>query len=1063
MWRKYLLPSVASMAVMSYGITSYADNASNSEAENVAQDALVLKSKHKPEQRFIVKFKGENKSFHQSDNLLSPQQAEAELFQEVKASTLTSNGATHTKALNIINGFSIEADADTVKNLRNHPDIDFIEPDPIREFQAEVVPYGIQQIQADFLSDSGTGNMIICVADSGYELNHDDLPATANITGEISNTLLRDVDLGVWYEDSYGHGSHMAGTITAIGGNGIGTTGVHPSGNINLHIVKMIHNPNWWPVYGSDMISAVERCVDAGAKVINFSISGPQNSQAEEEAMQAAYDAGALIVSASGKFGSSEYFYPASYDAVISVSAIDDTENPWQFNQENDQVELVAAGVKVKSTTRNNGYGTWDGTSVATAYTSGGLALLWSHHPECTNQEIRHIAHQTAKDLGEVGRDEVFGFGTLQIKAASDLISEAGCDGIANEAPEISGSPEISVSVGDDYGFMPIATDADGDELMFLIENLPEWMQFDVTTGELIGSATTALVGEYADITISVSDGEFTRALPAFSITVVDSTFTEWVDKGEAYDITTWTPAINNQTSDFHQSNHYKQDQHRFEQKRKLDAATGIEVANGEAIEQVRTENRQDQRLVSVTWSGWSTFGNSYDFTAWSPNSASYSCTVSVNQSRSYKQDSQGMYNYYINGVLLTSRTVNTTDTLSDARNVLGDQPNWVPYTPDVEAWSASGGRYNYSGWSPSAGNQTSGYTQTRTYRQDYLRTIRYRERDTCSGAIRTVSSGSESDTSQRSESRSVSVTWSGWTPDGPAYGGTPWTPAASEYFCTDTFTQSQNYQQKYKGSYVHSNGYVRDVTKIETHTSSEVVKGSKPVYEALSPTYTGWVNDGSPYGYSAWSPAATTQTSSFTQTRTYKQNQKRYRQERRKNVCDGTVENVSSPVKETRVLNNSNSRSVSVSWTAWVNDGGLYGCSAFLPSTSTVLKGVSFMQSRECTQNLKRTRNYSSGESYTESGLPKIVNDTKNAVGTKEPYRWVNLGWKTEGASDNYSAVRNIFNEIQTTSVSIGSSCSNTGQVVVTQKAFEEEEDCDYGESCRYYYFISTKEAKCQ
>lgn len=1218
MWRRYALPSITYVAFSLLSCAVHSEN-QHRNSDTTAENSVLSKNS---EQRFIIKFKGENKLFNSNENTLSPQRAESQLLREAKADTLRSAGAKQTKPLDIINGFSIEADTDTLNTLKKNPNIDFIEPDPVRNFQAEVVPYGIQQIQADFLSDAGTGNMTVCVADSGYELSHDDLPATANITGEVSNSLLQEVDLGAWHHDSYGHGSHMAGTITAIGGNGIGTSGVLPSGNINLHVVKLIHNPNWWPLYGSDMITAVERCVEAGAKVINLSIAGPQNSQAEEQAMQAAYDAGALIIGASGKFGTSAYFYPASYDSVISVSAIDANETPWQFNQTNDQVELVAAGVNVKSTTRNNGYGTWDGTSVATAFTSGGLALLWSHHPECTNQEIRNIAHQTAKDLGETGRDETFGYGTLQLKAASDLISEAGCDGIANEAPEISGTPEISVSVGDEYSFVPVASDADGDELMFVVSNLPTWMQFDVTTGQLLGNASLADVGRYENIVIAVSDGEFSAELPAFSVTVVESQFTEWTDKGEPYDISAWLPVIDGQLADFQQSRDFKQDQHRFEQKRKLDSATGIEVNNGEAIEHVRTQDRTEQRLVSVvvgewnnidqpfdcspwspaantidvgqqfqqtrncqqqqqrertyshnanvlsteideqtitvnqeqtatgskrdwqvtsstftdwendgtafghgewtpaiasqtsnftqsqaykqkqkrfeqkrerdsisgdirnvgspiarsqileknesrsvsvSWSGWSQDGGRYGYSSWSPSTSNYSCTVNVDQRRTYLQNFKGTYTYSVSGTNLYARIVNKTEQYPESRRVSGDQPNWLGIASEYSAWQTSGGRYDYSAWTPSSSNQTSNFTQSRTYKQDYTRTKYNRQKDTCSGTIRTVSSESQRKTETGTETRTITVPCSGWSPGGPPVYIGNWTPSASQYYCDASVNQTRSFTQNYDRTCYHSNAHSFVDSKTEPGTASRTVNGTKIRYETLPPEYTPWENDGPPYGYSAWTPAATTQTASFPQNRTYKQNQLRYRQERRKNLCNNTVENVGSPVKETRTITKPDPRTVTVSWTAWVKEGGLYNCGAYEPAVWEKPLGLRFTQRAQCSQKYKRTRNYSSGESYSESHVGG-GEAKREAIGTKVTTKWVSIGLKTQWLSNmSYNSARNIFNQIQVTSVTIGGACSSAGQVVVVNKFFNVEDgECDYGGYCRSY-LIETSEAKCQ
>jgi serine protease len=237
---------------------------------------------------------------------------------------------------------------------------------------------------------------------------------SANITGEVSNTLTGTVDLGEWSTDSYSHETHVVGTISALNNN-IGTEGVNPNGLINLYIVKIIHKANYWSYWGSDVVDAVNRCVAAGSTVINMSLAGKDSSVAEQQAIDNAYNAGALLVSASGNRGNNWYYYPASYDSVISVGAVDDQSAAWSYTQHNDKIELVAPGVEVRSTLPGNMYGNWDGTSMATPYVSGVAALVWSHHPECSNRKIRNVLQLSALDIGDVGRDDIYGHGLVQL------------------------------------------------------------------------------------------------------------------------------------------------------------------------------------------------------------------------------------------------------------------------------------------------------------------------------------------------------------------------------------------------------------------------------------------------------------------------------------------------------------------------------------------------------------------------------------------------------------------------------------------------------------------------
>lgn len=90
----------------------------------------------------------------------------------------------------------------------------------------------------------------------------------------------------------------------------------------------------------------------------------------------------------------------------------------------------------------------------------------------------------------------------------------------ANSAPAVSGRPGTSVLAGQTYSFQPAASDADGDGLTFTATNVPSWASFNATTGRLTGTPSTAEIGAYRDITITVSDGKATASLDPFTITV---------------------------------------------------------------------------------------------------------------------------------------------------------------------------------------------------------------------------------------------------------------------------------------------------------------------------------------------------------------------------------------------------------------------------------------------------------------------------------------------------------------------------------------------------------------
>lgn len=318
-----------------------------------------------------------------------------------------------------LNMFSAVIPKGYAKSLKGNPNIESIEIDPKRYLMAEETPYGIPMVQANQLSDAGTGNQKVCIMDTGYDRQHVDLQST-RVTGNNNSQT------GPWYNDGDGHGTHVAGTIAALGGNNEGVVGVVPGNKLNLHIIKVFDNSGNW-AYGSDLAKAVDQCINAGSTVISMSLGGEGSSAAEEAAFEKAKNAGLISVAAAGNDGITALNYPASYDSVISVAAVNSSGVRPNWSQYNAQVEISAPGVDVKSTTPNNAYDTYSGTSMATPHVSGVAALVWSHYPDCTNEQIRAALNNSAEDKGTAGRDNKYGYGIVKAKAAFDLLKQ-GCD-----------------------------------------------------------------------------------------------------------------------------------------------------------------------------------------------------------------------------------------------------------------------------------------------------------------------------------------------------------------------------------------------------------------------------------------------------------------------------------------------------------------------------------------------------------------------------------------------------------------------------------------------------------
>jgi len=252
-----------------------------------------------------------------------------------------------------LRGYAVSVPAVALEGLSRNPAIEYVEEDPKRYLMAETVPYGIEQVQANLVSAaSDAANTQVCIIDSGYNLGHEDLP-TGTVSGHSDPT-----GSGNWYEDQNSHGTHVAGTVAAVGDNNKGVIGVLPSvnaqDNVSLFIVKVFGADGW--TYSSSLVDALNQCTANSERknrnlVVSMSLGGSLKSRFEDSAFASAYNTGTVLsVAAAGNDGNSRNSYPASYNSVISVAAVDEQKVRASFSQYNSQVELAAPGVGVLST-----------------------------------------------------------------------------------------------------------------------------------------------------------------------------------------------------------------------------------------------------------------------------------------------------------------------------------------------------------------------------------------------------------------------------------------------------------------------------------------------------------------------------------------------------------------------------------------------------------------------------------------------------------------------------------------------------------------------------------------
>jgi hypothetical protein len=286
-----------------------------------------------------------------------------------------------------------------IGRLRSHGNVRYAEPDYI--LHADLTPndqsyqklWGMRKILADQAWDftMGTRNVVVGVVDTGVDYTHPDLAAniwssTGSINGCAAGTHGYNAITNACDPlDDNNHGTHVSGTIGAVGNNGIGVIGVNSA--VSIMGLKFLNSGGSGWV--SDAVEAIDWAVKAkqagvNVRVLSNSWGGGGYSQAlkDEIAKVGFYDI--LFVAAAGNYGSNDDttpFYPCSYGAAneICVAATDSKDNRASFsNYGAGSVDLAAPGVNILSTVIGGQYAAMSGTSMATPHVSGAAALALS-------------------------------------------------------------------------------------------------------------------------------------------------------------------------------------------------------------------------------------------------------------------------------------------------------------------------------------------------------------------------------------------------------------------------------------------------------------------------------------------------------------------------------------------------------------------------------------------------------------------------------------------------------------------------------------------------------------
>jgi outer membrane protein assembly factor BamB/subtilisin family serine protease len=270
---------------------------------------------------------------------------------------------------------------------------------------------------------SSASGVIVAVIDSGILLTHTDLianlwtnpsPGTSGFRNDLHGinatvSHLSSASGNPTDDDSVGHGTHVSGTIGAVGNNGVDISGV--AWSVQLMALKFLTADGSGAT--SDEITCLNYAIAHGAAVINASFGSNLYSQSEFNAIQQAGQAGIIFVAAAGNDSLSTDTgndYPAGYllDNIVTVAATTRTDALASYsNYGSGSVDLAAPGDQILSTinTSNTATGVLSGTSMATPHVSGSLALLKAHFPSDTyRQLINRLLRNVTKLPGLSGK-----------------------------------------------------------------------------------------------------------------------------------------------------------------------------------------------------------------------------------------------------------------------------------------------------------------------------------------------------------------------------------------------------------------------------------------------------------------------------------------------------------------------------------------------------------------------------------------------------------------------------------------------------------------------------------
>ncbi len=296
---------------------------------------------------------------------------------------------------------------------------------PLIKIPLNQIGWGVKAVYGEALAEtfpSGGENAKVAILDTGVLVNHPDLKGQVIVCSDLTanEALVKNS-----CDDKNGHGTQVAGVIAANGGpDGKGIYGVAPETKLMIYKVCAADGT----CFADDVAAGIRRATDEQANIIVLSLGSDAQSSLITDEISYATDHDVLVITAAGNDGpyTSSIDFPASNVSAVSVGVIDSAfmVPEWSArggntslgdDKKSGDLEFVAPGVNIESTSNNSDYVTLSGSSMAAAHIAGLAAREWQAKAEHPASSTRNLLHKLSRPISEKAEADTYGWGMPQL------------------------------------------------------------------------------------------------------------------------------------------------------------------------------------------------------------------------------------------------------------------------------------------------------------------------------------------------------------------------------------------------------------------------------------------------------------------------------------------------------------------------------------------------------------------------------------------------------------------------------------------------------------------------